>query len=192
MSIAGARVTEDRGLLLRMKEGSSEAFDALYEKYWEVVYAAAYRRLNDPGYAKDITQDIFLRLWTRRDEIEIDNLQAYLLTAVRNNVFKWMEREQKYTPIPDLLSEVEVSAQGADANVLQKEFLHAYEALLGSLTPSQQTIFTMRFHQDLSTDEISRQLNISRKTVQNQLGRSIIQLRESLTMILLLSLLFLF
>ncbi len=178
----------DKFLLLRMQEDSSEAFDALYEKYWEKVYAAAFKRLNDPGYAKDNTQDIFLQLWSRRKELVIDNLPAYLFTAVRNNVYKWMEREGKYTPIPDLLLQFEMSKDNADAMVLHKEFLRAYEALLSTLTSSQQVIFQMRYHQDLPTDEIAERLKVSRKTVQNQLGRSIALLRESFTLVCLLSL----
>ncbi|RXF68788.1 RNA polymerase sigma factor [Arcticibacter tournemirensis] len=178
----------DKLLLMRMQEDSSEAFDALYEKYWELVYSAAFKRLNDPGYAKDITQDIFLQLWSRRKELVIDNLPAYLFTAVRNNVYKWMERDGKYTPIPDLLLQLEISKDDADAKILHKEFLKAYEALVGTLTSSQQVIFQMRYQQDLSTEEIAERLNISRKTVQNQLGRSIALLRESFTLICLLSL----
>lgn len=183
---------EDKFLLRRMQEGSSEAFDALYERYWEVVYSAAYKRLADADYAKDITQDIFLQLWTRREELHIDNLPGYLFTAVRNNVFKWLEKEQKYTPIPELLSQLEISRDQADAYILRKEFMDAYEMLVGSLTSSQQVIFKMRFNQDLSTEEIAEKLNISRKTVQNQLGKSIAQLRQSLTIICLLSILGLF
>ncbi len=58
--------------------------------------------------------------------------------------------------------------------------MKVYEALIKTLTPSQQEIFRMRYQQDMTTAQIAEQLNISRKTVQNQLGKSIIHLRESL------------
>lgn len=187
MQTGGCDIPEDKFLLLKLRENSRAAFDALYEKYWEEVFSAAFKRLKDYDCAKDITQDIFLQLWSRRNDIQIDNLRAYLFTAVRNNVYKWMEKEQKYTPIPEMLLQLESSHNQADTELLLKEFMNAYEALIQTLTPSQQIIFRMRYNQDLSTDEIAEQLNISRKTVQNQLGKSIAQLRSSLTVICILS-----
>src|SRR5690606_16849461 len=145
MSHGDHQKSEDKWLLAQMRENNSKAFDALYEKYWERVYMDALIRLRDPAYAKDITQDIFMKLWTRRREAEIDNLPAYLFTAVRNNVFKWLERERKYIPVSDLLKELETSRDKADAEVLRKEFMRAYNSLLAGFTPSQQVIFNMHY-----------------------------------------------
>lgn len=172
---------EDKLLLLQMQEDDDNlAFDTLYDKYWEQIYNAAYKRLKDADYAKDITQDIFLQLWLRRKELSIDNLVSYLHTSVRNNVFKWIEKEQKYTPIPEVLAQLGIAKDQTDAEILRKEFLIKYERLINSLTPSQQEIFRMRYHEDLTTQQIADKLQISRKTVQNQLGKSMAQLRESL------------
>ena len=63
---------------------------------------------------------------------------------------------------------------------LRKEFMIKYENLINTLTASQQQIFRMRYQQELSTAEIAEKLNISRKTVQNQLGKSMNNLRELL------------
>lgn len=174
---------EDDLLLQQIKANSMLAFDALYDKYWEQVYSAAFKRLKDADYAKDITQDIFLQIWQKREQINIEHFAPYLFTAVRNNVFKWMQKEQRYTPIPELLAHLSVNKDNADAEVLRKEFMLKYEALIETLTPTQQEIFRMRFHDDLSTKEIAEKLNISRKTVQNQLGKSVNQLRGSLDLL---------
>ncbi|WP_304064268.1 RNA polymerase sigma factor [Pedobacter glucosidilyticus] len=172
---------EDKLLLLQMQENDDNlAFDTLYDKYWEQMYNAAYKRLKDADYAKDITQDIFLQLWLRRKELSIDNLVSYLHTSVRNNVFKWMEKEQRYTPIPEVLIQLGIAKDQTDAEILRKEFLLKYERLINSLTPSQQEIFRMKYQEDLTTQQIADKLQISRKTVQNQLGKSMAQLRESL------------
>jgi RNA polymerase sigma-70 factor (ECF subfamily) len=170
--------TNDRMLLQQLQNDDVTAFDSLYEKYWSLVYSAAYKRLKDNSYAKDITQDIFLQLWHRRHELNIEHLPSYLYTSVRNNVLKWMEKEQRIKPIPELLQQA--AREGADAAVLRKEFLIKYENLINTLTPSQQQIFRMRYQHDLSTAEIAEQLNVSRKTVQNQLGKSLLTLRELL------------
>jgi len=176
----------DQLLFTRIQRGDVTAFDSFYEKYWEKVYSAAYKRLQDVGQAKDVTQDVFLQLWIKRNEIAIDNPAGYLFTATFNKVYNVMEKEKKYVPIPDLLAELWSNNDKADADLLYHEFLVAYEELVQSLTTSQQQIFRMRFHDDLSTAEIAEKLAISRKTVQNQLGKAIAQLRSSLALIALL------
>jgi RNA polymerase sigma-70 factor (family 1) len=172
--------TDDKSLLQQMHEGSIDAFDALYDKYWEIVYSTAYKRLKDSAYAKDITQDIFLQLWLRRSEINIENLSSYLNTSVRNNVFKWLDKEQRYIPISELLLQLETSKDQSDGLILKNELMVRYEVIINTLTPSQKEIFKLRYHEDLSTTEIADRLNISRKTVQNQLRKSVVQLRTSL------------
>ncbi|WP_341838110.1 sigma-70 family RNA polymerase sigma factor [Chitinophaga pollutisoli] len=171
---------EDMMLLAEIRDGNSSAFDALYDKYWELVYAAAYKRLKDAVYAKDITQDIFLQLWLRREELDIDNLASYLFIAVRNNVFKWLDKTQRYIPMPELLADLDKAMDQADAELLKKELMVKYEAVVDTLTPGQREIFRLRYHDDLSTNEIANRLNISRKTVQNQLRKSVVILRSSL------------
>jgi len=177
---------EDKLLLLKLKEGNEQAFDALYEKYWQELYAAAFKRLDDPDQAKDITQDVFLQLWLKREEGHIENLPAYLFTAVKNKVFNWLEKERKYTPVSELLLLLETSHDPADARLLKNEFIKTYEALINTLTLSQQQIFRLRYQEEFSTSEIAEKLDISRKTVQNQLGKAVAQLRASLVVISLL------
>ncbi|TWI85837.1 RNA polymerase sigma-70 factor (ECF subfamily) [Lacibacter cauensis] len=172
------QTSNDQLLLQQLQNNDAAAFDTLYDKYWKLVYSAAYKRLNDENYAKDITQDIFLQLWQRRHQLTITHLPAYLYTAVRNNVLKWMEKTQRITPVPELLEQT--ANEGADAALLRKEFMIKYENLINTLTASQQQIFRMRYQQELSTAEIAEKLNISRKTVQNQLGKSMNNLRELL------------
>lgn len=180
---------EDNLLLQQIKANNELAFDALYDKYWEQVYNAAYKRLKDADSAKDITQDIFLQIWHKRKEMNIAHFAPYLFTAVRNNVFKWMQKEQRFTPIPELLAHLTQAKEQADVEVLRKEFMLKYETLVNTLTPTQQEIFRMRFHDDLSTKEIAEKLSITRKTVQNQLGKSVNQLRDSLDLLYIVVLL---
>lgn len=170
--------TEDSRLLLNMKAGDGGAFDKLYEKYWRKIYASAYKRLQNMEQAKDITQDIFLQLWLKREITAIENLPAYLYTAVRNKVFNLLEKENRYVPVPELLLNLETAHEQADAIILKKEFAAACNALIATLTKAQQKIFRLHYQQYFSTKEIAESLNISRKTVQNQLGKAIIQLRD--------------
>jgi RNA polymerase sigma-70 factor (family 1) len=180
------KIADDAELLLLLSKGSKPAFDVLYNKYWKQVYNTAYKRLNDPERAQDIAQDVFIQLWIRGSKSPIDNLPAYLLVAARNGVFKKMEKEARYASLPDGAEEIEGSAGRADANMLHDEFLKAFTDLVSTLPPQQQMIFNLRFNEGLSSQQIADQLNISPKTVRNQMGRALNILRKSLFLLYVL------
>ncbi|MCE6989773.1 RNA polymerase sigma factor [Dyadobacter sp. CY323] len=177
---------EDSLLMLQIREGNRDAFDALYRKHWKFVYNAAYKRLENYDQAKDIAQDVFIQFWTQQTSRvsapAIDNLSAYLFVAVRNNVLKWMESEKKFVPIPELLVQLESRRDHADAQVRYNELRAAFETVVERLPQQQQVIFRMRYDFDLSSDEIADKLNVSPKTVRNQLGRALLKLKTALLM----------
>lgn len=173
--------SDDLLLLRQIAQDSKEAFNALYEKYWERAYTDAYRRLKENDLAKDIVQDIFTHIWLNRTTLHIDNFPAYLHTAIRNKVIKSAARQNLIHPFFEVLEGIAEKKLQPDADVLWKEFLRAYEALLQSLPDKCQAIFRLHFHEDLSTKEIAAKLGLSRKTVQNQLGKAIGKLRMSLS-----------
>lgn len=185
-----AHILDDTALLLQLSEGDKQAFDILYSKYWKQVFNAAYKRLNDPEKAQDIAQDVFVQLWIRGTKTPIENLPAYLTIAARNGVFKHMEREDKFQPMPENINQVESPLDRADAEVLHAEFLAAFNQLIDTLTSQQRIIFKMRFEDELSSSQIADILQISPKTVRNQLGKALATLRSALLIAPLLFLVF--
>lgn len=175
----------DKLLLIQVQQGNKAAFNLLYDKYWAQAYSSAYKRLRDSDQAKDIVQDIFISIWLKR-EILIENLPAYLNIAVRNRVFKLAEKQKNFTPLLEKLDTLPALHQNADSNIHYQEFCKAYDALLSNLPPKRQLIFRLRFQEDFTTKAIAGQLGITRKTVQNQLGKAI----EHLKIVLLPCLMF--
>jgi RNA polymerase sigma factor (sigma-70 family) len=169
-------VQDDRILLLQLQEGKRTAFNILYNKYWEQTYSNAYKRLRDEDQAKDIVQEIFVSIWVNRHS-PINNLPAYLSISVRNQVFKLAAKSKNLTPYLEIFDNIPAQNEKADANLLWQEFYSSYEKLLLTLPPKRQQIFRLRFHDDIPTKTIASQMRISRKTVQNQLGKAIEQLR---------------
>jgi RNA polymerase sigma-70 factor (ECF subfamily) len=176
---------DDRLLLRRMKENDEGAFTALYDKYWRLAYDTAYKRLNDTDLAKDLVQDIFVQLWNTRTSSDINNFPAWLTVAIRNNVYRYMQREKRLRSIKDLLLSVGSNNQEPDHKLLYKEFLVSYEKLINSLPEGQQTIFRLHYIDDLSTDLIAERLNISRKTVQNQLAKAKVRFKALLILMVI-------
>jgi RNA polymerase sigma-70 factor (ECF subfamily) len=170
----------DALLLLQVAQGNKNAFSTLYGKYWKQTFSSAFKRLKDRDQAKDIVQDIFTSIWMRRESLHIDNLPAYLNVAVRNRVFKAVEKQRISSPFLDTLHNLPSALQQADSDIHWREFYTAFEELLLTLPPKRQIIFRLRFQQDLTPREIAARLEISKKTVHNQLGKAIHQMRTAL------------
>jgi len=183
---------DDFILLQQLREDSRPAFDILYQKYWKQVFNSTYKRIKDIDKSQDIAQDIFTKLWFRRNEEPINNLPAYLNAAVRNSAFTLMAKESRYIPVSEKHLEIGGEGANADAEILRKDFMKAYEILVDALPNQQRAVFRMRYHKELSADEIAVQLGLSPKTVRNHLGRALTALRAVLlTATLILSVYFL-
>ncbi len=175
-----SNLSNDSLLLQQVEQGNSHAFNVLYEKYWELAFTNAYKRLKDYDQAQDIVQEIFTHIWLKRETLHIDNLPAYLNISVRNQVFKLVEKQKLIHPFFSVLETMSATSFQADADLLWKEFFKSYEALLATLPAKRQLIFRLRFQEDVPTKDIAVQLGLSRKTVQNQLSKAIEQLQISL------------
>lgn len=175
--------TEDIFLLEKVKDGCKHAFELLFEKYWEKAYSDAYKRLKNEADAKDIVQEIFTKIWINRQTQTIENFPAYLHVAIRNNVMKLLSKQKPIHPFFDMLENIPGKHLEADSNLLWNEFLKSYEGLLGKLPPKRQEIFRLHYHENQTTSNISARLGISRKTVQNQLGKAVQSLKVALHII---------
>lgn len=180
---------QDSLLLAQLQAGNKLAFDALYEKYWDNVVDEAYKRTGHKDHAKDIAQEVFTAMWIRGTETSIDNLPAWLYTVTKNQVYKLFQNQERFIPIPDILSELESYGGRADAALLEKELYRTYEALIASLPDQQRIIFKLRYQDDLSPAEIASDLSLSQKTVRNHLGKALQKLRTAFMMVELLMIL---
>ncbi len=179
--LTGKKHTVQEGMLLaQLREGSNDAFDRLYEKYWKDVVDEAFKRLGDKDDAKDTAQEVFTSLWIRKSEVPIHNFPGWLYTVTKNQVFQRIQKQGRYVEIPDILSELKTCDSHADSAVLEKELSSSYEALIASLPKQQRVIFKMRYQDDLFPDEIALKLDLTSKTVRNHLGRALVKVKAML------------
>lgn len=160
----------DIELLLSLKNGERSAFEQIFNRYWSSLYDAAYKRLKDKGQCKDIIQDVFADLWIRREKVRIENLEAYLHTAIRFQIFKNASRNKISPVFIELYDSIASSPYHPGLELEEKELEELAQVWIDSLPEKRRKIFQLHFREHLSTKEIAEKLGISQKTVQNQLG----------------------
>lgn len=181
----------DDELATMLTDGSEAAFDLIYERYWKKLYNEAFKRINDCAESEEIVQDVFVDLWHKRESRQIENLRGYLLGAVRYQVFAVYHKRKNLPAFEEPLDYMAFSADNADSNFLRDELLASIHQWLETQPEKRREIFRLRFLEGLSTLEIAEQLDISRKTVQNQLNTSQQSLRESIGRLLVAAILLL-
>lgn len=184
----------DEQLLRYVGEGNARAFEELYNRYWSTLYNTAYKRVKNAELCKDIVQEVFADLWSRRKQVQIENPAAYLHVAVRFQLFKQISRGVRMPAFTGLFDLVAAPSFSPGDRLLEKELRELIEAWAETLPKKRRRIFLLHYNWSVSTREIARELGISRKTVQNQLNTSLQSLRKQLarflTILFLLCLVF--
>ena len=179
--MADKNSSDKENLRLLKEQGDKRAFCEIYDRYWHSMYSAAYKRLKDPDLSQDVVQNIFIDLWWRRRTLQIENLSAFLHTAVRFQVFKMISQYKKAPVFLDLIQSISASPFRADGTIIENELQELFEKFLLSLPESRRKIFVMHYIEELSTREIADSLGISQKTVQNQMKTAENELRKKLS-----------
>lgn len=184
---------EDQILIEQLNASSMEAFSALYDKYAGMVFNFTLSILKDDCISEDITQSCFALMWSRRASISPDgNVPAWLYVVARNAVFKELRRQVTASKYLDYLSNrdeaetKESELTNGDMSVILAEA----EAAIDALPESRRKIYKMRFIEGLSVHEISDRLDISPKTVETQIARAKNSIRQRISELLMLAVLF--
>lgn len=170
----------DQQLLASLKESEEKAFTEIYNRYWEQLYRSACRKLNDAAPAKEIVHDVLIDIWKRRETLAVDHLPAYLEKAIRFRVINYLSRN-KATGFLDVFQTVLRSPFEADSQVNMQDFLKLLDAWIATLPETRRQIFIKYYFEQLSAKEIAAQLNLSTKTVQNNISITNQHLRQWLS-----------
>lgn len=173
-----------------LKKGDREAFTAIYERFFAVLYIHAFNRLKDKDEAKDVVQNLFIKLWNKRDSVDFSNLSNYLYTAVRNGVMNVVSHkavESKY--ISTLPQSVVIADCITDHRLRERQLADIIAKEIELLPPKMREVFQLsRFH-NLSHKEIAEQLGISEQSVRSHVKNALKILRVRLGLLLYLVLL---
>lgn len=179
----------DEQLLDLLQQDNRAAFDALYFRYWESLYRAAYRVLRDEASAKDIVQEIFFGIWKKRHTQQIRVLSAYLFQAVKFQVANHL-RQGKLLDIHEAQFINIRSANSTEELVGEEELSNLIEKTLSGLPARCRDIFYLSRFEQLSNKEIAERLNLSTRTVEWHISNALKHLRHSMEDSVILLLLF--
>ena len=174
----------DEQLLQQMVEDDRQAFTMLYHRYWEDLFITAVKALRGKEAAADVVQDVFLSLWNRRNELNIQGLlAAYLHTGVRYKCIHYIEKNITRRDYLVQLAEVAVSSSSANAeiNLELKEMQQTINKAVAKMSPKMQEVYKLSRQEHLSYKEISDYMNISVETVKKHIQHALQLIKKDIS-----------
>ncbi|MEA3461036.1 MAG: RNA polymerase sigma-70 factor [Bacteroidota bacterium] len=154
----------------------NDAFEELFKTYFAPLMAFSRKILRDEDDAREVVHQVFINLWEKRDEIDLStSLKSYLFTSVNNRSLNVIRDRKKFSSeeVPELAGEWDVSAQ-MESMELEEKIKEAIASLPGRC----REIFELNRFDGMKYGEIARHLDISVKTVENQMTKALKILRE--------------
>ncbi|PRD51347.1 RNA polymerase sigma-70 factor [Sphingobacterium gobiense] len=163
----------------------SQSFSILFDRYWETLYSTAFSYLKDREKSEEITHDIFLNLWRKRETLTIQSFSAYLRAAARYHVYKELKKKKASVIVYTAeLTETEIGMTNhGEERLIYQDAERYIDGRLQSLPPRCQEIYFMSRKENLTNDEIANKLGISKRTVENQLTVALRHIRIQLKVI---------
>lgn len=171
-------LTEEE-LVQQLRKGDEKAFAETYNRYWEKLLAIGFYHIRDKEAAEDVVHDVMMSLWTRRNHLKIDTLNAYLATAVKFSVFKAIARDKKKR---EFLNRQNVSAGVFDIEEkLDAKFLKEYlQTTVERLPEKTKLVFSQSRSEGLTITEIAHKLDLSPKAVEYHITKALRAIRNRL------------
>lgn len=173
----------DENLLIQLlRQGDEDAFAVLYNRYWEKLLTHAYHRTASLEIAKELTQEVFANLWRRRTQLNIKtSFAAYIFTALKYTLLDHIRSQavkDKYVEaIKKTVSETDNSTLDF---IAFEELSKTLEEEINKLPERCRLVFRLSRMEHYSHEEIAKKLQISTKTVENQITKAIKILRANM------------
>lgn len=181
----------NENLVERLSNGDRIAFTEIYEKYWYSVFRIAYRRLRDREVAKELTQELFAKIWERREKLKIDKLENYLMTSMKNSVVNYIENQvvaNRYVRYYKAF--LSIPNESTENSINFSDLSEAIDKGLTNLPEKSRMVFKLNKLDHWPVEKVALHLNLSEKTVGYHLTKSVKLMRTFLkefTLVIFLS-----
>lgn len=154
---------------------SEEVFEQVFKSHFKALHAYACTILKADAMAEEMVQQVFFKLWEKRDQVNIQqSVNAYLYRAVYHECLNYLKHQKvRKAHQSHTLYTADAASAPASRKLAAKELEQKIAEALQRLPEQCRTIFQMSRFEDLKYREIADRLNLSVKTVENQMGKAL-------------------
>ncbi|MEM7486866.1 MAG: RNA polymerase sigma-70 factor [Bacteroidota bacterium] len=169
----------DQELYRQISMGNELAFKTLYDRYWKRVIQIADRILMNKEMAKDVVQDVFVSIWTKRGSVQIKNVKAYIYQSIKLSCFDKLRSIKHHESLLGR-SQIILESKDFEDKINFEDTSFRINSGISSLPEKTKKIFKLSRERSLSNHQIAKELDISPKTVEYHISVSLKHLRKNL------------
>ena len=170
-----------------LAEGSHLAFQQVFRVFYPKVHAFAQGFIKNEADADDISQTVFINLWTKRENLQnVDNLDAYIYTIAKHTVLNYIAQLKAFTIDIAGLRDVSAASATPQEQIEANDMKLLIDMIVQQMPPQRQTIYRMSREEGLNNDAIAERLGLQKKTVENHLNLALGDIRKVLKILILL------
>ena len=165
-------------LMERIRARDTGAFESLYDGYHRLVFGVALRMLGDPGAAEDVTQTVFMKIWTSPDAFRGGSFTAWVSRVARNRALDVLRARSTH---PESEIPADLPLDGAlDDDVLTRLDAQRVRYALATLPAEQRSLIEMGFFSGITHQELARRTETPLGTVKTRIRSGLRKLRDTL------------
>ncbi len=173
---------QEKAAIISLKSGDFESFDQLFNKYGKRLYGFAIGYLKSKEDAEGLVQDIFVKVWENRAELdENQSFNSYLFAIAKNRIlnhFRKKAHQQSY--IEYIKQHTKLIHAKTEEDIIYSDLYDQTKKVIDQLPSRRREIFLLSREQGYNNEEIAQRFNISKKTVENQITHALKFIREQL------------
>lgn len=164
----------EKELLVKITKGDRRAFELFYNRWYAVVYHNLTIFIKDEEDRLDLLQDIFLTIWQKREKlVEVKDFTAFVYILCRNRVFNFLRNTKKLGNLHEEYTRFKEEGFDPAYEVNIKDIEMILQQQIQKLPPKMRHIFELSRFEELSHQEISEKLSISKLTVKKQVQHAL-------------------
>ena len=174
-------IHNEKQLLTQVSQGDRQAFQIFYKACYPLVQRYILLFEPSPQILDELTQDVFVRIWEKRDRLEtVESFKGYLFLVTRNVVFNFIRALKVRRRVKELDVSSSPPANDLENELLFKQYYEIALQAMNKLPPGRLKVLKMSIDDGLSLDEIATELKISRSGVKKQLYAATAYVRQYL------------
>lgn len=164
----------DKELVEFLHQNDETAIERIFKQYYSYICSAVYKIIPDPNLTEDLAQDVFYELWRKREKIEINSsLKAYLKRAAINKALNYIRSKKMKFDSDDDAAVINIAVSSSEGSYEAMELQEIINAVIDTLPEKCRIVFMMSRFEEMSYKEIAAKLEISIKTVENQISKAL-------------------
>lgn len=173
----------EQDVLNQLRAGEESAFGKVYAHYSEMIYGRLLRLLKDTDMADEIIQDLFLKVWEKREHINpSQSFKSYLYTVAENLVYDHFRKVSRDRKLQEKFRRITTELYThTEEDLLSKESKEMIDKAIATLPPQRKAAFVLCKIEGKSYDEAAEIMGISASTVSNHLVKANISIRAYLS-----------